>query len=149
MHTTVSIAIPVVLISIFVGACGPGPAGDLGDGVEADDGESSGDGGDTWAEIMPVGTRWGPCPTDDTTGLPTLCYDPATACVPADFSEANICLPLDGCPTDLPNYATSFEVGFGTACYPRCTVDADCGAGMVCSSSVADGTPMCAWPVLD
>lgn len=94
-----------------------------------------------------AGQMWGPCPVDQTTGQPTLCYGEDIACVPADFGEANICLPLDECPATLPDYGTGYELGWGDACYPRCVTDSDCGDGMVCAMSSADGSPMCAWPL--
>jgi hypothetical protein len=91
-----------------------------------------------------VGEMWGPCPTVD--GAPALCNSDSISCVPADFGEANICLPLGSCPSDLPNFGTVFELGWGTACYPRCDVDSDCADGMTCAVSLADESSMCAWP---
>jgi hypothetical protein len=90
------------------------------------------------------GSAWGPCPT--LSGIPTLCDSEAIACVPADFGEANICLPLEACPFPEPDIGTSLELGWGMACYPRCNTDDDCLAGMVCGVSLADNTDMCAWP---
>ncbi len=91
-----------------------------------------------------VGEMWGPCPTIN--GIPTLCSSEDIACVPADFGESNICLPLNGCPSALPSIGVNFEVGWGSACYPRCEYDTDCLDGMVCGISLADNSQMCAWP---
>jgi hypothetical protein len=96
------------------------------------------------SEPFHAGDMWGACPTIN--GIPTLCNSESIACVPADFSEANICLPLNGCPSLLPEFGIEFETGWGGACYPRCAVDEDCGAGMVCAASIADGSRLCAWP---
>jgi hypothetical protein len=97
------------------------------------------------AEPFHAGEVWGPCPTT-IDGIPTLCNSESVACVPADFAEANICLPIGGCPAELPDMATAFEPGWGDACYPRCDTDDDCIVGMVCGTSVADDSSMCAWP---
>jgi hypothetical protein len=97
--------------------------------------------------LFEAGQLWGPCPTDQQSGQPTLCYGEDLACVPADFGESNICLPLGSCPPTLPDIGTTYEIGWGDACYPRCSDDADCAPGMVCGMAIADSTPMCAWPV--
>ncbi len=91
-----------------------------------------------------AGEAWGACPTIN--GTPTLCNSEEIACVPADFAEANICLPIGGCPVELPDFGTAFELGWGDACYPRCDDDSDCLDGMVCAVSLADESRLCAWP---
>jgi hypothetical protein len=99
-----------------------------------------------WPTGYAPGEAWGPCPIDKQSGQPTLCYGEDLACVPADFGESNICLPLGSCPADAPTWGTMHEVGWGDACYLRCETDDDCGDGMVCGMAIADGQPMCAWP---
>jgi hypothetical protein len=143
-------------ILIIVAGCTPGDISmDAGadsmsegetDGTEIGD-PTTGDGdGDGDAPEFRAGEMWGPCPIDGSTGVPTLCYGEDLACVPADFAEANICLPLNACPSEHPPFGTVYEVGWGDACYPRCIDDGDCGEGMVCGASLADGGSMCAWP---
>jgi hypothetical protein len=92
-------------------------------------------------EPLPIGDPWGPCPTDGTTGLPTLC-DEGVACVPSQFG--NMCLPVGEC--DDPGFGDGYSMGWGNVCYARCMYDDDCGPGMICDVSLND-EPMCAWPL--
>ena len=133
--TTRSLALAILSLT----ACGPDGFG--GGDWDADTGTDSSGESDSYV----AGELWGPCPIHAGTGLPTLCYGTDLACVPADFAEANVCLPLHTCP-DLGPFKSP-EIGWGDACFPRCTSDMDCIYGMVCGSALADDGAMCAWPV--
>jgi hypothetical protein len=152
IHTEIGIISLVALLTMGSG-CTPGDIStDAGadsmseseTGTETGD-PTTGDGDGDTPEFR-AGEMWGPCPIDGSTGVPTLCYGEDLACVPADFAEANICLPLNTCPSEHPAFGTVYEIGWGDACYPRCIDDGDCGEGMVCGASLADGGSMCAWP---
>jgi hypothetical protein len=110
---------------------------------ETDDGEPLPDmpADETGDDGYQPGEMWGPCPVDEG-GTIDLCTEEGTACVPTQ--DGNMCLPIGACPGDIP-LGTAGELGWGDACYPRCSGSTDCGPEMICDVSL-NGEPMCAWP---